>query len=305
MERRNKVLWYIVGIGVLLLFSFILVSSILSLGERLTLIHPYVSYGFYALCVLLIYFLILNPIRIIVFSPSFSIETVLDKPSRKRYKTYKTVAKTLIKNDDISKREKEALKSHKSKQELQQTLNSIFNSTLKKKINKLIFSHAKTVFISTAVSQNGRMDLIASFVVNLRLIKEIVRTCGFRPSFKNLAKLTVNVFSTALIAEGLESLEISELLPSNAQSFLKNIPFGKVVTESLVQGVSNAILTLRVGIITRKYLFSDAKELSKKEIRRGAFIETFKLVPLLIKDSIESFPDKIRNIFKKEEKVEA
>lgn len=302
MEKKNKILWYIVAIGVLLLFFLILISSILSLGERLTLIHPYVSYGFYGLCIILVYFLIINPIRIIVFSPAFNIETVLDKPSRKRYKTYKIVAKNLIKNNDISAREKAQLKNHQSKQELQATLNHIYNSTLKKKINKLIFNHAKTVFISTAISQNGRMDLIASFVVNLRLIKEIVKTCGFRPSFKNLSKLTINVFSTALIAEGLENIEFSELLPANAQSFIKNIPFGKVVTESLVQGTSNAILTLRVGIITRKYLFSDAKELSKKEIRRGAFIETIKIVPLLIKDSFESIPDKIKGIFKKEPK---
>ena len=244
MDKKNKVLWYVVGVGVLLLFFLILVSSILSLGERLALIHDYVSYAFYALCILLIYFLILNPIRIIVFSPAFNIETVLDKPSRKRYKTYKLVKKNLIKQDAISMREKEALKAAKIKEELQITLNEIFNSTLKKKINKLIFDHAKTVFISTAISQNGRMDLIASFVVNLRLIKEIVKTCGFRPNFKNLSKLVLNVFSTALIAEGLENIDFSELLPANAQSFIKNIPFGKVVTESLVQGTSNAILTL-------------------------------------------------------------
>ncbi len=302
MDKKNKVLWYVVGVGVLLLFFLILVSSILSLGERLALIHDYVSYAFYALCILLVYFLILNPIRIIVFSPAFNIETVLDKPSRKRYKTYKLVKKNLIKQEDISKREKEALKAAKTKEELQITLNEIFNSTLKKKINKLIFDHAKTVFISTAISQNGRMDLIASFVVNLRLIKEIVKTCGFRPNFKNLSKLVLNVFSTALIAEGLENIDFSELLPANAQSFIKNIPFGKVVTESLVQGTSNAILTLRVGIITRKYLFSDAKELSKKDIRRGAFIETFKIIPKLIKDSFESIPDKFKNIFKREDK---
>lgn len=302
MDKKNKLLWYIVGIGVLVLFFLILVSSILALGERLALLHIYVSYAFYALCVLLIYFLIINPIRIIVFSPAFNIETVLDKPSRKRYKTYKLVKKNLIKQSDISQREKEALKQATTKEALQITLNEIFNSTLKKKINKLIFDHAKTVFISTAISQNGRMDLIASFVVNLRLIKEIVRTCGFRPNFKNLSKLAINVFSTALIAEGLENIDFSELLPANAQSFIKNIPFGKVVTESLVQGTSNAILTLRVGIITRKYLFSDAKELSKKDIRRGAFIETFKIIPKLIKDSFESIPDKIKHIFKREEK---
>lgn len=303
MERKNKVLWYIIGIGVLTLFFLILISSILSLGERLSLIHSYVTYGFYGLCVFLIYFLIINPIRIIVFSPAFNIETVLDKPSRKRYKTYKVVSKNLIKNDDISEREKTALKQAKTKEALQQTLNTIYNGTLKKKVNKLIFDHAKTVFISTAISQNGRMDLIASFVLNLKLIKEIVRTCGFRPSFKNLSKLTINVFSTALIAEGIENIEFSELLPANAQSFIKNIPFGKVVTESLVSGISNAILTLRIGIITRKYLFSDAKELNKKAIRRGAFIETIKIIPTIIKDSFESIPDKIKNAFKKEPKT--
>ena len=101
------------------------------------------------------------------------------------------------------------------------------------------------------------------------------------PTFKNLAKLTINVFSTALIAEGLENLNLTEILPTSSQNFLKEIPFARMVTESITQGISNAILTLRIGIITRKYLFADSKELSKNDIRRGAFIETFKIMPNL------------------------
>lgn len=305
MKDKTKNLWIVAAIGALILLSLILLSSILNLGEKLSVIHPYVAYGFYGLSVILVYFLLIRPIRIIVLSPAFNIETVLDQPSRHRYLTYKKVANTLIKNKDISEREAKELKESMNEPILLQTkLNEIFNSTMKKKINKLIFNHAKTVFISTAVSQNGRLDLIASLVVNVRLVKEIVRTCGFRPNFKNLSKLTLKVFSTALIAEGLESIDFTEMLPNNIQAGIKSIPFARIVTESLAQGVSNAMLTLRIGFITRKYLFADSKELSRNNIRRGAFIETVKVLPSVIKDSFSSFPEKFKNIFKKKETEE-
>ncbi len=306
MKNRAKTLWILAALGALILLALIILSSIINLGDRLMKIHPYVAYGFYGLSVILVYFLLIRPIRIILLSPAFNIETVIDKPSKHRYLTYKKVSNTLIKNEDISKREQEELKvAMKDSLELQAKLNEIFNSTMKKKVNKLIFQHAKTVFISTAVSQNGRLDLIASLVVNVRLVKEIVRVCGFRPNFKNLSKLTLRVFSTALIAEGLENIDFTEMLPTNIQSAIKSIPFAKIVTESLLQGISNAVVTLRIGIITRKYLFADSKELSKKSIRRGAFIETVKMLPGIIKDSFSSFPEKFKNVFKNKPKKEA
>ncbi len=302
-EKTTKGLWIAAAIGVLIIIGLMILASIINLGERLSVIHPYLAYGFYILSGLLVYFLVINPIRIIVLSPAFNIETVLDKPSKKRYLTYKKVSKNLIKNKDISQREKEALKAAMAKpDELQKNLQHLYNTTLKKRVNKIIFRHAKTVLISTAISQNGRLDFYATLSVNLRMIKEIVVACGFRPNFKNLAKLTLNVFSTSLIAEGLENIEFSELLPSSTQNVLKNIPFAKVVTNSIAQGISNAILTLRIGIVTRKYLFADSKELTKQAIRKGAFIETIKTIPIIIKDAFKSFPDKIKNIFKKGDK---
>lgn len=302
MKDKSKKLWIAAAIGALILLSLILISSILNLGEKLRSIHQYVEYGFYVLSVILIYFLLIRPIRIIVLSPAFNIETVLDQPSKHRYQTYKKVANTLIKNGDISQREVDGLKASMNDPILLQTkLNEIFNSTLKKRVNKLIFNHSKTVFISTAISQNGRLDLIASLVVNVRLVKEIVRTCGFRPNFKNLSKLTLKVFSTALIAEGLENVDFSEMLPGNIQSALRSIPFARVVTDSIAQGISNSILTLRIGIITRKYLFADSKELSRNDIRKGAFVETVKMLPSVLKDSFKNIPEKFKNIFKKKD----
>lgn len=304
-NKRSKRLWIAVAVGVFILLFLIILASIINLGEKLSLVHPYVAYGFYGLSALLVWFLIVNPIRIIAFSPAFNVETVLDKPSRKRYLTYKKVAKNLIKNDDISEREKQQLKkTMNDPEQLLDTLQSLYNSTIKKKVNKVIFRHSKTVMISTAISQNGRLDFFATLTVNIRMIKEIVVTCGFRPNFRNLSKLTLRVFSTALIAEGLESIEFSQLLPGSAQSFLKNIPFARVVTDSIAQGISNGILTLRVGIVTRKYLFADSKELTKNDIRQGAFIETIKTIPSVIKDSFKSFPEKFKDLFRRKSEEE-
>lgn len=304
-NKTSKRLWIAVGIGAVILMLLIIVASIINLGERLALIHSYVAYGFYVLSFVLVWLLILNPIRIIMFSPAFNIETVLDKPSRQRYLTYKKVAKNLIKNDDISDREKEELKKAIGDPEkLLNALQHLYNTTIKKKVNKVIFKHTKTVIITTAISQNGRLDFFATLSVNIRMIKDIVVTCGFRPSYKNLAKLIVRVMSTALIAEGLENVDFTELLPGGAQGFLKSIPFARVITDSIAQGVSNGILTLRVGIVTRKYLFADSKELTKEAIRKGAFIETLKTIPSIVKDSFVSFPDKFKNLFKKNPKEE-
>lgn len=302
-NKTTKRLWIAVAVGVFIVLALIIIASVINVGEKLSAIHPYVAYGFYGVSGLLVWFLIINPIRIILLSPAFNIETVLDKPSRKRYLTYKKVAKNIIKNDDISEREKEKLKiAMKDPEELLAALQHLYNTTLKKKVNKVIFNHSKTVMISTALSQNGRLDFFATLTVNIRMIKEIVVTCGFRPSYKNLSKLTLRVFSTALIAEGLESIEFSELLPSSAQGFLKSIPFARVITDSLAQGISNGILTLRVGIVTRKYLFADSKELSKAAIRKGAFVETVKMIPSVIKEAFSSFPDKVKNIFRRKDK---
>ena len=102
--------WVAIAFGVMILFLLILVSSIIDIGERLAKIHEYVAYGFYGVSFLLTYNLIINPVRIILVSPAFSIETVMDdKPTHRRYQTYKRVSKNLMERDTISQTEKDKL----------------------------------------------------------------------------------------------------------------------------------------------------------------------------------------------------
>ncbi|PKK87623.1 MAG: hypothetical protein CVV63_00410 [Tenericutes bacterium HGW-Tenericutes-8] len=308
IKNKSTKFWIAIAFGVIILFLLMLISSIIDIGERLRNIHAYVEYAFYLIAFLLTYLLIINPVRIVLVSPAFSIETVMDdKPSHRRYMTYKKVSKNLMDRNEISQTEKDKLRDNMHDAVLlQQTLNEIYNSTMKKKMNQVIMRHAKTVLISTAISQNGRLDLFIVVVVNVRMIKDLVQICGFRPSYKNLAKLTINVFTTALIAEGLENINLNDILPTSTANLLGEIPLIKPVMSSITQGITNGLLTIRIGVVTRKYLFSDSKELTKAAIQKGAFMESLKMIPIVVKDSIIHFPQRFFDLFKrnKDDEVE-
>lgn len=303
-KKKRKWLWYFIAIGVIVLFLLTLLSSILNIGDRLKNVHEYLAYTFYGLCGLLVWFLIINPVRIIVFSPSLSITTTLDRDSLKAHRIYRSVTKNILNNNEttLTEEEKEALTNYKNYEELRSGLNLVMKGSVKKQIRKIIVKNAKTVLLSTAISQNSKLDMYSTVAVNLKMVKEIVWACGFRPSMKNLSKLTVKVASTALIAEGLDSLKLEDILPTNTITALSNIPLLKPVLSSFSQGVINALMTIRIGLVCRGYLFSDAKNVSKIAIRAEAFKDAMVLLPIVIGEVITFFPSKVVKLFSRKNK---
>lgn len=303
-DKRKSTFWILIGVGCLIIIFLIIISSVLNIGGRLRSVSKYLEIAFYVLSVLLVYFLIINPIRIIAFAPTFSIVTTLDKNKRKNYKVYKKWAKAIVKYNDLPDKDLDLLEDGlKTKENLREALNTVLDSSIKKEINKIIIQNAKTVFISTAISQNGRLDMLTVLSVNLKMIKEIVQRAGFRPSYAKLGKLSLNVLGTSLIAENLEGLNFTDLFPTSTANYLAEIPLVKPLANSLVNGLSNGLLTLRVGIVARRYLFSETKP-SKAEIRRKSIKESVKMLPLLIGEVIAFFPQKIAKLFKKTVKGE-
>ncbi len=302
MKKFNKPFW--IGLGIIALFFIILIilSSVLQLGERLNAIHPYVEYAFYGVSGILFIILFVRPIVLVLFSPTFSMDSLFNEEqnARKNYSMYKKVTKNLLQESYVSDTEKSALNAAINDPVLlKNALSEIFDSTIKKEINKIIVSHAESVFISTAISQNGRLDAIAVLTINLKLIKELVMKCGFRPSYAALGRLSFNIMTSAIIAESLEDMKFSELFPQSSINALAEIPFLKTITGSLAQGSGNALLSLRVGIICRNYLFMNLKGLNKKEIKRMAFAEAMTLFPRVIGESIKKIPKRFSDIFGK------
>ena len=142
-KKKKNTFWILIAVGVIVLFLLILTSSILNIGDRLRSILiwnvPVFEYVFYLLCAILIWFLILNPILIVMFSPSLSIATTLDKDSKKSHNIYKTVTKNILKNPSILNEEELILLSgYTDSTELKIALNTVMNGSIKKEINQKV-----------------------------------------------------------------------------------------------------------------------------------------------------------------------
>lgn len=302
MKKYSKSFWIILGIGAFFFIMVLILSSVISLGERIRSVSVYLEIAFYVVSALLFYFLILRPILTIIFSPTFSIDSLFDETqnAKKNYSMYKKVAKNLETVDYLTEEQKTSIHDSLSDPlELKVVLSKVFDDSIKKELNKIIVRHAETVFLSTAISQNGRLDLIAVLVINIRLIKELVVTCGFRPSYAALGKLSLNVMTSAIIAESLEGIDFNQLFPQQGINILSEMPFLKIVTGSLAQGVGNALLSLRVGIITRNYLFMNLKGQTKKDVRKLAFGEAVLLLPSVLAESLKKMPSRLKSMFEK------
>lgn len=303
-KDRTKVLYYIIAVGCLTIFALILLSSVMDIGEKLRRISLYLEIGFYILVVFVIYFAIIHPITVIVKSPSLSIVTTMDKKDSRAIAIYKKVAKNIVKNNHLPEEQILLLTNYKESEELLFNLNFVFDKTVKKQLNSVIIHNAKTVMISTAICQSARFDMLTVFAVNLKMVKELVLKCGFRPSMKNLSKLTINVFSTALIAEGLETLSLDDVMPKTAMNAIGEVPMLGKVLESVTQGAANALLTIRIGCVARRYLFTDGAVITKEDIRRQAYKETLKLIPIVIAETISFFPRRVVKFFTKAKNTE-
>lgn len=296
-KSKTKIFWISIAIGCLIVFTLMLLSSFINIGERLRKLHVSVEIAFYVLVFLIVFLVIINPIRIILTSPSFEICTTLDPDSHKVRSIYRAVARNMAKNQNVDEEHRLLLTKYKNYDELQMNMTVVFHDCIKKNLNNIIIKKAKTVLISTAICQNARMDMITVFSVNLNMIKNLVTECGFRPNMTNLSKLTINVFSTALIAEGLESISIDDILPNSVNNALGQIPFIKPVMASVTQGIANALLTIRIGCVTRKYLFRDGNIITKEDIRKSAFKDSLILLPMVLYGTLTFIPKKIVHMF--------
>jgi uncharacterized membrane protein YcjF (UPF0283 family) len=301
MSKFKRRFWVTLGIASAFFIILIILSSVLQLGERLSAISIYLEYAFYAVAALLFILLFVRPVVLVVFSPTFSMDSLFsdEENAKKNFHMYKKVTKNLLMEEFLKDEEKSALeKSLSDPVILKENLSTVFDKTIKKELNKVIIDHAESVFMSTAISQNGRLDAIAVLTINLRLIKELVTKCGFRPSYAALGRLSFNILTSAIIAESLEDMKFSELFPQSSMNALAEIPFLKTITGSLAQGSGNALLSLRVGIICRNYLFMNLKGIPRKEIKRLAFAEAVTLFPRVVGDSIKKVPKRIKDVFK-------
>ncbi len=120
---------------------------------------------------------------------------------------------------------------------------------------------ASTVFLSTALMQNGRLDGLIVLFTQIQMVGRIARIYVQRPSPRELMWLYANVAGTAFVASGLESLDLGEMVAPLAVSVVPALKGGipglsgisALLVRCVSNGAANAFLTLRVGEVARRY----------------------------------------------------
>jgi hypothetical protein len=163
---------------------------------------------------------------------------------------------------------------------------------LDEQANLVVKQMATTVFLTTAVSQSGRLDALLVLVTQSRMVWRIAHLFYQRPSLRELFHLYANVAATSFVAGELDDLELHQMIQPVVAGSLGAVGgaipgfqvFTSIVVSSLLSGSANAFLTLRIGMITKDYCASLVSE-PRVRVRRQATAEAARLLSGIVKES--------------------
>ena len=336
--KRNLVL--IIGIALAVL-TMMLMGNVITIAEKLgEVCHSvYVEYAFYVLILLLALIFIVRPIIRVHNAPEFPVLAVDDEAKIKDLQKFgNRLASNCAYIADEQKRSEHQMLLRRElqlysadhqqlKQVLAREIALRFDGDKELDvlgINTRIKEWGKTVFMVTAISQNGIFDSAAVMVMNYKLIEDLVLASGFRPTRQQMFRLYVRVLTTALISyctsqvftdmDGIApfdiggdavdaaDVDVTDVNPEDLtgtapeldgedslSGLLSRFKIPGVVAESALQGAVNALLTLRIGYVTKSYLQEGPQALSgvknKRAVKRQAIKAAFKSLPGVVAGS--------------------
>jgi hypothetical protein len=132
---------------------------------------------------------------------------------------------------------------------------------LDEKVNRIVKETASGVFLATAVSQSGRLDGLLVLTAQARMVWKIAHVYYQRPALRDLTHLYANVAATSFLAGELQDLDLSDqvepVLSAAMGALGASIPglqvAGSILANCVLDGSANAFLTLRVGMIAKRY----------------------------------------------------
>jgi hypothetical protein len=165
--------------------------------------------------------------------------------------------------------------------------------TLDAKADEVIKTTASTVFVSTAVSQNGRLDALMVLTAQTRLVWRVAGIYNQRPTIGEFGKLYANVGATLFAASSLEDLDVYQQVEPVINAALGGTvagmvpgfaPVASLLMNSMFDGTANAYLTLRVGAICKHYC-RGVGVTDRRGIRRLASVEAAALLGSIVSGS--------------------
>lgn len=151
--------------------------------------------------------------------------------------------------------------------------------------DKLISAAASKVFITTGISQSGRLDALLVLSAVSQMLWQIAHLFYQRPTAREVAYLYANVGATVFLASELQDVEVHEhlepLLAATFGSAISTIPGTGLLVNSMLTAGGNAFLTLRVGAIAKRYCGSLCIG-DRRALRRAATTEAVRMFGTIV-----------------------
>lgn len=250
MLRSLKNILIPIGILILIGFALFMINQISGIYLVLTDINPLLARIVLAGLILITGGLALSPLYLY-----FRLPRPLTKP--KKEEDVSAYQKNLVRrlgSNELLKKEKLLPQSERDLPESVESLD--------KKADQIIRNTATTVFLTTSVSQNGKLDAVTVFSTQMRMIWKIAHVYYQRPTLREMISVYGHVGLNAFVASEIEDLDISQQIEPVASALFRNAssksvpligPTANIILDSLMEGSTNAFLTLRVGILAKKY----------------------------------------------------
>lgn len=278
MRKQLKFLFLTVGILILIAFVLFVFNQVMQVYTYTSALNP--ALGSAVLITLTFLFTALFVLPVVLY---FRLPTPLSPPSSEEERPVylSKLGNRLAKNSLL----KGGNLDFTNEADIQKGLD-----LLSIKADTIIHNTAKSVFLTTAISQNGKLDALTVFITQSKMVWDLAHIYYQRPAPKDMVALYANVGATTFLAAQIEDLDFSEQLEPvfgtlMQNTALKSVPFvgsvTHVIMDSLLEGTINAFLTLRVGIITKRYCASTTT-FHASTVRRAAFREASVMLKSLV-----------------------
>ena len=283
MKNQLRFIVLVISITILLVFIIFVINQTVIIVSHAKSVHP--VFGAFVLYGLLMIYAVVFIVPIIVF---YKNPSALHPPANKNsaeYAPYIERLKKRLSNNNY-------LVNAGIKPDDQSYIENAF-TVLDSRANELIKSTTSKVFVITAISQNGHLDPVMVFVNQIRMIRNIAQIYNQKPSLREIVQLYMHVASVAFTDSSIEDIDIEEQIEPIIGSVVGYSVVGGLpgtgglttfMTKSIIDGSVNALLTLRVGIITRRFYTFNKRE-NKLEENRLACSEAGKILKDVVLDS--------------------
>ena len=240
---------------------YLIIKEFLSLYFYIRSINHHLAYVFLGLIFIVVIYFIIRPIFLIFIMNRF------DGP----VKHEKDVPLLIKKRIDNFKNNSNLQKSGFNVYSLEYNEESYNNAVkvLKTKCHEIRKKYVRKLFVSTAIAQNGFLDVILIISASINIIKDTFKLYKGRVNNRHLFIIFKQIYySMAIGGSELPEYATEEVLSKFSSSAIKSIPFFKEIASSLVDGFVNASLLTRVSLIAENYctllLMKSNKDLSPK-----------------------------------------